>query len=69
MAQSLNQVLAKVYREISPEFPSASIRVPEVYVDPLVAFLNAACKTIVWHYDHFNGTLELHWTQGTLRLP
>jgi len=67
--ESLNQVLARVYREVSPGFPSASVRVSEANVDPLVAFLSAACKTIEWYYDHFNGTLELHWTAGTLHLP
>jgi hypothetical protein len=69
MATSLNHVLQKVYQEIAPGFPSASIKVPEAYVDPLVAFLNASCRTIEWHYDHFNQSLELHWTAGTLCLP
>lgn len=69
---SLNRIIARVYRELKPNenFPAASVSdVPEAYVAPLVAFLSAACKTIVWDYDHFQQTLNLHWTAGTLRLP
>lgn len=70
MATSLNRILANVYRNVSLDFPAASVPdVPEVYVPSVVAFLQAACKTIVWDYDHFTGTLNLHWTKGTLRLP
>lgn len=70
MATSLNRVLANVYRNVSTDFPAASVPdVPEVYVGSVVAFLQAACKTIVWDYDPFTSTLNLHWTQGTLRLP
>ena len=70
MATSLNRILANVYQNVSLDFPAASVPdVPEVYVPSVVAFLQAACKTIAWDYDHFTGTLNLHWTQGTLRLP
>jgi hypothetical protein len=67
---SLNALVAYLYSSVGPGLPAASIpNVPEVLLDPLVAFLEASCKTLQWSYDPIEGCLVLHWTAGTLHLP
>lgn len=67
---SLNALVAYLYRSVDPGFPAATIpNVPEVLLSPLVAFLEASCKTLQWTYDPISSSLDLHWTAGTLYLP